>query len=148
MLHPKLSMMTSLCAAVSVALLAGCGGDETQPSDDHTPASYSISVNGTAVSAPYTFSAGEQVLVRIQFLNAAGENLDDVESSHFAGLTFQPTSLATAVLRADHHFQFDVTGNAEGSGTLTVRFGHSAAADEKSFPAAAATVSGSPPNPL
>ena len=148
MINRKLSQRCTWTAAAAVMLVAACGGDETQPNEDHTPFSYTISVDGTPVSAPYSFSAGQTVLVRIHFLNEAGENLDDVEASHFAGLTFTPSNLATAVRRADHHFQFDVTGGSPGAGTLTVSYGHDDATDEVSFDPANVTVTGGGnPNP-
>jgi hypothetical protein len=133
-------------AAVVLGAVA-CGGDETLPTEDHTPVSYTLSIDGSLATPPYHFTAGETALVRVQFLNAAGENLDDVESEHFAGLTFQPVALATAVRRADHHFQFDVTGGTQGSGTVTVGFGHDDAANEVSLPSAAVTVSAGGGNP-
>jgi hypothetical protein len=137
---PNSRVLLAVCGCAVLSVLAGCGADETQPAEDHTPDTYTITVDGNAASAPYTFTEGQTALVQIQFVNKEGESLDDVESEHFAGLHFQPTTLATAVRRADHHFQFDVTGGTTGTGTLTVGFGHDDAADEVSFPAAAVTV--------
>ena len=70
-------------------------------------------------------------------MNAAGEDLDDVEAEHFGGLTFSPASLATVARVADHHFQFDVTGGTPGTGTVQVSYGHDEAADEITFDAGA-----------
>jgi hypothetical protein len=137
---PSSRLFFAACSCAAVSVLAACGADETLPAEDHTPVSYTITVDGAPASAPYTFTADQTALVQIEFQNQAGESLDDVESEHFAGLTFQPTTLATAVRRADHHFQFDVTGGTAGTGTLTVGFGHDDAAAEESFPAAAVTV--------
>lgn len=121
------------------ALLAtACSDNEAPPAEDHTPVSYSIQVNDAPVSA-YTFVAGETVRVRIKFFTAQGD-LDEVEDSHFGGLTFQPTSLASVVRVPDHNYQFDVTGGSPGSGTLQVSYGHDEAADEHTFPSAAVTV--------
>jgi hypothetical protein len=147
-LHRRFGSVIPLCAAGALAL-AACGGDETQPGEDHTPVDYNILVDDVPVTAPYLFQDGETVRVRIQFFNAAQENLDDVEAGHFARLTFNPTTLATAVRQADHHFQFDVTGGTQGSGTMTVSYGHDDAADEVSFPSELVTVSapGGNPNP-
>ena len=112
-----------------LTLVGGCGGDETPP-EDHTPADYTVVVDGTPVEAPYSLVFGETVRVRIQFFNEAGDNLDDVEAEHFAGLTFDPAALATVARVPDHNYQFDVTGNTVGSGTVTIGFGHDEAADE------------------
>jgi hypothetical protein len=131
------SLRALLRLAPLVILAAACGGDETAPpADDHTPVSYTVLIDDLPAVAPYTFTAGQTVRVRLKFLNAASEDLDDVEPSHFAGLTFNPASLATATRLADHHFQFDVAGGTEGSGTMQVGFGHDDLADETTFPAA------------
>src|SRR4051812_36376331 len=60
-----------LVPAVIVAVATACGGNETQAPEDHTPVSYNILVDGTAVSAPYTLVAGETARVQIKFFNAA-----------------------------------------------------------------------------
>jgi len=96
---------------------------------------YTIVINDALATEPYTFPEGETVRVRLKFLNAASEDLDVVEGTHFAGLTFTPGSLASAVRVTDHHFQFDVTGGTPGTGTAVVSFGHDELADETSFPA-------------
>ena len=131
----------SLVAPLALVVLAACGSDETAPSaDDHTPVSYTLLVNGNPRTPPYTFVVGQTVRVQLEFVNSAGENLDDVEAQHFAGLIFNPGSLAIAGRLSNHHYQFDVTGQSAGSGTLQVSFGHDELADEKSFPEAAVTV--------
>lgn len=125
-------VLWGLALAVSVA--AGCGGDETAPpAEDHTPVSFQVLVNDTPLTAPYSFTSGQTVLVRLKFVNAAGEDLDDVESSHFAGFTFEPASLATVTRVTGHNYQLNVTGEAAGAGTVTVGFGHDELADEHSF---------------
>jgi hypothetical protein len=121
---------------------SACGDNEAPPAEDHTPRSYNILVNDNAVTAPYTFAAGVTVRVRIKFFNEAQEDLDDVESGHFGGLAFNPASLATAVRLADHHYQFDVTGNTAGTGTLRVGFGHDELAAEHTFDPVAVTITG------
>ena len=78
--------------------------------------------------------------VRFKFLNAASDDLDDIESGHFAGLTFDPASLATVTPVADHHYQFDVTAGSPGNGTMQVSFGHDELADETTLTPAAVTV--------
>jgi hypothetical protein len=123
-----------------VTVLAGCGGDEPQGTPDHTPVSYNVLINDVPVTAPYTFPSGVTVRVRLKFFNVAQDDLDDVEAEHFAGLTFNPASRATAVRLTDHHYQFDVTGGVPGSGTVTAGFGHDDMADEHAFPPANITV--------
>jgi hypothetical protein len=136
---------TRLHLSLAALLVVGsaCSDNEAPPAEDHTPRSYNLLVDDVAVTAPYTFTVGQTVRVRIKFFNAAQEDLDDVESSHFGGLTFDPASLATAVRLADHHYQFDVTAGPVGSGTLQVSFGHNEAADEHTFDPVAVTVVGS-----
>ncbi len=129
-----------LAAGTAAGLLAACGGDETTGTEDHTPTSYQVLINGVTAIAPYTFTVGQTSRVQLKFFNAAGEDLDDVEDSHFGGLTFNPSSLATATRVSDHNYQFDVIGNTEGSGTVTVSYGHDAAADEHTLPIATISV--------
>ena len=132
----------NLLGAIALVLAAaGCGNDETAPSSDqHTPVSYTLLINGNERTPPFTFVAGQTVRVRLKFVNSQGEDLDEVETEHFAGLTFDPGSLATATRLTTNHYQFDVTGQAPGSGTLQVSFGHDELADEHTFPEAAVTV--------
>jgi hypothetical protein len=127
------TLLRFMPAALSVAAVAGCGGDEITSLTDHTPVTYNLLVNDVAVSAPYTFTAGQTVLVRLKFFNAEQQDLDPAEGEHFGGLTFNPTSLATATRVAGHNYQFDVTGGTPGTGTLQVSFGHDQLADETTF---------------
>ena len=127
-----------------VLTLAACGSDETQGTADHTPVSYTVLIDDAPATAPYTFTQGETVRVRLKFLNAANEDLDDLEATHFGGLTLEPGALATVTRVPDHNFQFDVTGGTPGAGTVQVGYGHDAQADETSFPAAAVTVEPAP----
>jgi hypothetical protein len=133
---------TLISFAALVGMLAACSDNETPPlPEDHTPTSYSILVNEVPATAPYTFSSGQTDRVRIKFFNAAQEDLDDVESGHFGGLSFSPVSRASAVRLSDHHYQFDVTGGTPGSGTLQVGFGHNEQANEVTFEPVPITVS-------
>jgi hypothetical protein len=130
-----------IAASGGLTLFAACGSDETQaPADDHTPVSYSVLINDVVTDPPFTLAQGQTVRIRLKFLNAAGDDLDDVEGEHFAGLTFEPTTLATAARLSDHHYQFDVTGGTAGTGTVQVGFGHDELADETSFTPVAVTV--------
>ncbi len=119
--------------------LVGCGSSE-DPADDHDPTRFTVLLNGVQASAPYTFAAGTTTHVQLKFYNAADEDLDDVESEHFASIAFSPSTLATVTAVAAHHYQFDVTGGTAGSGTMTIGFGHDAQADEHSFDNISVTV--------
>ncbi len=130
------------CAALTFA--AACGSDETQATDEHVPASYTILVDGAETSPPFTLTQDQTVRVRLRFLNAAGADLDDVESDHFGGLTFDPASLATATRVAGRNYQLDVVGDTPGTGTVQVRYGHDELADETTFTPVAVTVQAAP----
>ena len=130
-----------LSLAVLGSLVAACSDNESPPVEDHTPVSYSLEMNGIGRTPPYSFPADQTVQIHIRYFNAAQEDLDDVQADHFGGLAFNPPSLATAVRRSDHHYEFDVTGSAAGgTGTLRVSFGHDESADEVTFDPAAAIV--------
>jgi hypothetical protein len=129
-----------LAAGAAAGLLAACGGDETTGTEDHTPESYEVLINGVTATPPYIFTVGQTSRVQLKFFNAAGDDLDDVESSHFGGLTFNPTSMATVARVIGHNYQFDVTGNTEGTGTMTPRFGHDEAANEHTLESAEVNV--------
>jgi hypothetical protein len=129
-------------AALGVVAVAACSDNEAPALTDHTAVAYSLMVNGVAVSAPYTFTAGQTARVRITFFNAEQQDLDPVEGEHFGGLTFNPTSLATVARVTGHNFQFDVTGGTAGAGTLQVGYGHDDLADEVTFDPAVVTVTG------
>jgi hypothetical protein len=129
-----------LAACAALPLAVACDSNETQPNEDHTPATYTIFVDGVETAPPLTLTGAQTVRVRLTFFNAADEDLDDVESSHFGGLTFEPTSLATVARVTDHNYQFDVTGGTPGTGTVQVSYGHDEEADEHTFDPVAATV--------
>jgi hypothetical protein len=140
---PCRSLTRAVPYLIPVALtFAACGGDELPSTGDHTPVTYQVLVDNVAVSAPYTLASDEMARVRIKFFNRAQDDLDDVESEHFAGLAFNPTTLATVARVSDHNYQFDVTGQTPGTGTVRVGFGHDNLANEVSFPPVAVTVTG------
>jgi hypothetical protein len=137
--------MVRIAAGAALTLLPACGGDETQAADDHTPTAFTVLVDDQPASSPLTLNAGETVRIRIKYLNAVGEDLDEVETDHFGGLVFAPATLATVTRATDHHFQFDVTGGEPGTGTGQVTYGHDAEADEVTFPAVPVTVTATAP---
>src|SRR3954454_12205593 len=143
MSHPAVLQISRISLAGALFVTAACGGDETAPVENHTPATYNLIVNDVPQTSPYLLPAGQTSRVQIKFFNAAGDDLDDVEAEHFGRLTFSPISLATATRLADHHFQFDVTAPNVGSGTLQVSFGHDDMADEKVFSPVTVNVTGS-----
>ncbi|MBA3497183.1 MAG: hypothetical protein H0T86_08765 [Gemmatimonadales bacterium] len=136
----RLATVTSLAAGAAAG--TACGSDESQAGDEHVPVSYTVLVDDVPASAPFVLTQGETVRVRLEFVTAGGEDLDDAEADHYAGLTFTPTSLASATRVADRNYQFDVTGGTAGTGTLVVSYGHDIEADETTFDAAAVTVQG------
>jgi hypothetical protein len=123
--------------AVGVVALAGCSSDETVAVDDHDPVSVTLSVDGAPPSGDgkLHLPEGQTVTVRATFLNAAGDNLDDVEGTHFSLLTFDPAGIATPTMDPNAHFSHQVVVNAAVSttGTVMVDFGHDAATDEHSL---------------
>jgi hypothetical protein len=138
------STLLRLAACAVFPLAIGCGGDEAQSTEDHTPVTYTIFVDGVGTAPPLTLTGGQTVRVRLKFFNAADEDLDDVESEHFGGLTFDPASLASVARVSGHNYQFDVTGGTPGTGTVQVSYGHDEQADEHTFQPVVATVIAAP----
>src|SRR3954463_2931875 len=102
MSHPALLPVSRISLAGALLLAVACGGDETAPVENHTPATYNLIVNDVPQTSPYLLPAGQTSRVQIKFFTAAGEALDDVEAEHFGRLTFSPISMATATRLADH----------------------------------------------
>ena len=125
---------------LAACLATACSESEAPPAEDHTPTSYGILIDDATVTEPYLLTAGQTVRVRLKFFNKDQEDLDEVEGSHYGGLTIDQTSIASVRRVPDHNYQFDVTAINEGTGTLQVSFGHDPDADEHPFPAAAVTV--------
>jgi hypothetical protein len=143
--HIRSTLLARCLPALLLAgALAACGSDESPSgTEDHTPATYTVLVNGTETQPPFTLVEGQAVSVQLKFFNAEEEDLDIVEDTHFAGLTFSPTNLATVTRDPDHNYRFTVTGETVGIGTVQVSHGHDAAADETTFTPVPATVAAS-----
>jgi hypothetical protein len=138
------STLLRLATCAALPLTVACGGEEAQSTEDHTPVTYTLFVDGVETAPPLILTPGQTVRVRLKFFNAADENLDDVETEHFGGLTFDPSSLASVARVSDHNYQLDVTGGTSGTGTVQVSYGHDEAADEHTFKLVAVTVTAAP----
>jgi hypothetical protein len=128
---------TLLFAALgSGALVIGCGDSEA-PAEDHTPVTFSVTVNNVVVTDDTVrlTTGGGIDTVHISFFNAANEDLDHAEAEHFSLLTFTPAANITATMDPDHHFRHGVvtTAAAGTAGDLDIGFGHDALADENTF---------------
>ena len=128
---------TLLLSALSVGAIftaSACSNNESSSGpDEHDPARVVLIVNTDIMTNDTLFlPAGQAVTVRGSFFNAADDHLDDVESEHYSMLTFDPTTLATSVEQAAHHFSHDVTVQAAAGteGMVDIGFGHDALADE------------------
>ena len=134
----------TLPALLLTGALAACSDDESPSgTEDHTPATYTVLVNGTETQPPFVLVEGQAVTVQLKFFNAEEEDLDIVEDTHFAGLTFSPSNLATVTRDPDHNYRFTVTGETQGIGTVQVSHGHDEAADETTFTPVPVTVEAS-----
>lgn len=123
--------------ALAAVAVVGCSSDETVATDDHDPVSVTFSVDGAPPSGDgkLHLPEGQTVTVRATFLNAGGDNLDDIEDTHFSSLTFDPAGIATPTMDPNAHFSHEVVVNAAAAttGTVAVGFGHDDAADEHSL---------------
>ncbi|HEU5154100.1 MAG TPA: hypothetical protein VFU03_05185 [Gemmatimonadales bacterium] len=126
---------SSLLAIAAIAI-AGCSSDEAVAAEDHDPVSVTFAVNGiTNPDGKLHLLEGQTVTVRATFVNAGGDDLDDIEDSHFSSLTFDPAGIATATIDPNAHYshEIEVTAAAATTGTVTVGFGHDDQADEHSL---------------
>jgi hypothetical protein len=134
-----------LIAALAVA---GCGGDETGPVEDHTPANAKLFVGGLDASNNLVLPAGQTVRVEVRFVDSTDQVITGIEDAHHTALTFSPEGLATSESVEGLNFQKDVTGGAAGTGSVMVGYGHDENADELDFGPFDVIVSGPPsPNP-
>jgi hypothetical protein len=134
----------ALPALLLTGALAACSDNESPSgTEDHTPTTYSVLVNGSEMLPPIVLVEGQAVTVQLKFFNAEDEDLDTVEATHFGGLTFSPENLATVTRDPDHNYRFTVTGETVGIGTVQVSHGHDEAADETSFTPVPVTVEAS-----
>ena len=120
--------------------LLACGDEDPTGIQDHTPVEYSVLVDSVAASPPIRLRQDERVTVQLKFFNAAGEDLDELEVDHFAGLAFEPATLATFERVPDHNFRFEVQGASPGDGVMQVSFGHDEEAGELALSPIAVTV--------
>ncbi|HEX5576424.1 MAG TPA: hypothetical protein VFX42_11160 [Gemmatimonadales bacterium] len=135
-------LLGALPVVLVATLISACGSDEPAATDDHTPTTYTVVINELPATSPYNFTVGQTVRVRLRLFNVAGENLDDVEAEHFAAISFNPSDLVTFTRVPGHNYQFDVTGNTAGTGTMLVTFGHDEQADEVTLDPSAVAVAG------
>ena len=123
--------------ALAAIAIAGCSSDEAVATEDHDPVSVTFSVNGGPPSGDgkLHLPEGQTVTVRATFLNAGGDNLDDIEDTHFSSLTFDPVGVATATIVPNAHYshEVEVIAAAATTGTVMVGFGHDDQADEHSL---------------
>lgn len=142
-------MRSSLLARTLPALLltgalAACSDNESPSgTEDHTPTTYTVLVNGSEMTPPIVLVEGQAATVQLKFFNAEDEDLDIVEDTHFGGLTFSPENLATVARDPDHNYRLTVTGETVGIGTVQVSHGHDEAADETTFAPVPVTVEAS-----
>jgi hypothetical protein len=126
-------MMRVVPLLLTAGLLAGCGSEE-MTGHDHTPATAALFVGGVDVTDDLTLAAGQVTEVEVRFFAADGDEIVGIEDEHYSSLVFSPGSLATAVYATGRHFLLEVTAQASaGTGTVTVGYGHDAAADELTF---------------
>ncbi len=132
-------VFTSSVIGLGAALaIGGCGSDEATASEDHTPVRMLLIVGSDTMTTDTLFlPAGQTVTVRGSFYTAADDNLDDHEAEHWSRLSFNPGTLATAVVDGAHHYSHEVAvqGAPNATGTVEVGYGHDALADEHTLSA-------------
>jgi hypothetical protein len=118
------------------ALLAACEGDETGPAGHASIAGarlYRVS-SGQQMTPDVVLSAGDTLRVEVRFVDSSGTVIHGLEDGHHTSLGFSPATLVTVDTVPGMRFFRDLAVSASpASGTLTIGYGHSLAADELTF---------------
>lgn len=123
-----------LAAAFGAALVLGACSSDEATSHGHTPHSAKLFVGAAELTEPVQLDAGQTVRVEIKFYDHDGAELVGLDADHFSAIVFTPNTLATAAAVTGEPFQWDVTAQGSaGAGTVTINWGHDAAADDLSF---------------
>ena len=108
--------------------------DEMAPEEGHHPHSAKLFVGGTELTPDIVLVANGPVRVEVRFFAEDGDDISDaIEVDHFTSLTFTPGTLATVTDVLGASFQKNLAVGAPATGTVTIGYGHDAAADEESF---------------
>ena len=120
--------------AAAVVLLAACDSTESNAPHGHDPVAARLFVNGTEITPTVALAGGSTVRVEVRLYDDEDAEITGLVTDHFTALSFSPGALATVQAVAGNSFAWDVTADsAGGTGTLSVGYGHDAAADEKVF---------------
>ncbi|MGH7497410.1 MAG: hypothetical protein ACREL3_00990 [Gemmatimonadales bacterium] len=104
------------------------------PNGPLTPVSAAVEVNGTISLDNTLLLAGSTAPAEVKFYRSDGQEITGIEGESFAKITFSPSTIATATDVPDEHFHKTVTaGSQPETGTMTIGYGHTEAADELSF---------------
>ena len=126
--------------------LAACSSDEAAGGHG-TPEAVKLfnTTTHAELTQPYALPSGATTRVTVHFYDADGDDISQelIDTGHFTSLTFASAAFATAAGVTGEVFQRDVTVFADPgtTSTVTIGYGHDAAADEKSwgpYPAVAA----------
>jgi len=134
-LIPRIAPRLLRAPVLALAFAIGaCSSDEAVAPENHTPASAKLFVNDVDMTSDLVLPAGAVTTVEVRFYAADGDEITGISDTHYAGLAFTPAALATGVGQVDAHFFIDVTAQGSaGTGTVSVGYGHDAAADELTF---------------
>ena len=134
-----------LWAALTIAAttLIACDEDEVAGTGGHgTPVDAQLFAGTVELTPDVELPEGQTVRVEVRFLDDHGHVIEGLEEGHYTKVVFDPTTLATATQVPDQRFFIDVDVLASDgtTGTVSVGYGHSEAADEDTFPFAVTIV--------
>ena len=119
--------------------LAACSSDETAGEGHGTPATVKLfnTTTNEELTQPYALPSGTTTRVTVHFYDDEGDDISQelIDSGHFTSLTFASAAFATTAGVTGQVFQRDVTVFADPgvTSTVTIGYGHDAAADESTW---------------
>ncbi len=125
----------ALVACLAIAMGACREADEITGEETHTPVMARLYANGEELTPNVSLTRGQTLRIEVRFFAAGGDYISGIEADHFAKLTFNAATLASATDVPDlRFFKYVVSQASAGTtGTVSVGYGHRAAADEHRF---------------
>jgi hypothetical protein len=114
---------------------AACKDNDEITGETHgAPVNARLFLNNQELTQPIPLTRNQVTRLEVRFFDASGSRITGIDD-HKTKLTFAPATIATVVDVSGQPFQRDVTAQAAVgvTGTVSVGYGHTVAADERTF---------------